>query len=129
MRNELGQYVNTKPILSNGPEWAEGCDLCNVGIVSAPELTGAVSTALERLVQAIEHDITFCDCTAGKMYRISLLNLRQRLIEEARKSPLMQAQALRGSHPDIEIAQQKILAAHMSAPVPTMHMSGEPAHA
>lgn len=106
--------------------WAAGCDKCKYGIVSAPELTGACELYMERLVQAIAQEITFCECEAGKRARQFLLNRRQKLIEEARRDPRMAAQAMRLSHPDIEISTHNI--AHSYAMrVPTIHLDTEPA--
>ncbi|MCC7196413.1 MAG: hypothetical protein IT356_12740 [Gemmatimonadaceae bacterium] len=85
MRDERGRYTATKRIEDVVPSWAAGCDACTNGIVLAPELTGAVSLYLERLVQAIDGDVTFCTCRAGVAYRSSLLNRRQEILERARR--------------------------------------------
>jgi hypothetical protein len=92
--------------------WAAGCPQCTYGIVSAPELTRACELYLERLVQAIDGDITFCTCQAGQVYRVYLLNRRQALIEEARRLPLMADFVKHKSHPDIEQAQRAITASY-----------------
>lgn len=105
--------------------WAAGCALCNYGIVSAPELTGAVELHMERLVQHIAGDITYCTCQAGTRYKVYLMNRRQKLIEEARKDARMEAQAKRLTHPDIEIAMHNIGNSYRG--MPTMHMAGEAA--
>lgn len=105
--------------------WGAGCDKCNYGIVAAPELTGAVELYLERIVQALNGDITFCECQAGTRYRVSLLNRRQKLIEDARKGKLMAAYAQRQSHPDLELAQKLVLQSY-EAHVPTIHLAEEP---
>lgn len=125
MRDPRGNYIDTKPILDNGPEWAAGCDRCEYGVVSAPPLTGACSLSLERLCQHVANEITFCDCMAGSRYRVNLQNHRQRLIEEARKDHRMEEQARRLSHPDIETARTKIQQIYAAMPTPTVHM--EPA--
>jgi hypothetical protein len=65
--------------------------------------------------------LVFCDCTAGERYRVFLLNLRLSLLAEARRQPMMQEQAARSTHPDIEMSRQKIVAVHLQAPAPTMH--------
>lgn len=127
MRDTRGNYVNLKEITDNGPEWAAGCGKCNLGIVSAPPLTRACDLWLERLCQAIAGDVHFCDCEAGIRFRVSLLNRRQALIEEARKDGRMQEQARRLTHPDIEIAQWRIARHYESAPAPTIHADGVPA--
>jgi len=85
MRDERGRYTATKRIEDIVPLWARGCDACTNGIVLAPELTGAVSLYLERLVQAIDQDITFCTCRAGVAYRSSLLNRRMEILERAKR--------------------------------------------
>lgn len=122
------RHLTTKTIAEIGPEWAKGCEQCSYGLVSAPEMTGADSYYLERLVQAIDGDIHFCSCKAGLAYRSSLLNRRQTLIEEARKNPKMREHANRRTHPDIESAQMAVHAAR----IPTVHaaapvMEGVPA--
>jgi hypothetical protein len=124
MRDIHGRYSETKPVEDYAPEWAVGCEHCVYGIASAPDLTGAVSISMERLVQAIDKDLVFCACTAGVRYRNYLRNLHQKLIEEARRLPMMQEQTGRNTHPDIEMSRQKIIAVHLQAPAPTMHMEG-----
>lgn len=128
MRNERGQYLNLKEIASNGPAHARGCPSCNCGIVLAPELTGAAPLYLERLVQAIDGDITFCTCQAGKAYRVSLLNRRQKLIEEARQDTRMVESAREKTHPDIENARLA-MSVVLAARTPTIHAAktAEPA--
>lgn len=105
MRDDRGRYQSAKPITDSVPAWASGCEKCTCGIVAAPELTGAAPLYLERLVQAIDGDIHFCTCQAGKAYRASLLNRHQKLVEEARHDTRMQEAASRKSHPDIEGAR------------------------
>jgi hypothetical protein len=123
MRDDRGRYISTKVIADNGPSWAAGCANCTCGIVT-PELSGACSLYLERMVQAIESKgAIFCTCRAGVAARSNLLNRRQRLIEEARKMPLAREHGY-DSSPEIEIAKQKIAAAR-AANVPTMHYEGE----
>lgn len=98
----LGVYL---PVDST-QRWASGCEKCKIGIVCAPELTGACELYLERLVQAIDGDITFCDCQAGARYRVYLLNRFQFLKEEARKDGRMTVFVENKSHPDIEAARR-----------------------
>lgn len=86
-------------------QWGTGCPSCAYGIVSAPELTGACSLYLERIVLMTAGDIQFCECQAGTRYHAALLNRRQILIEEARKDPRMAEQAARLSHVEIDIAR------------------------
>lgn len=91
---------------SNENAWARGCSKCKYGIVSAPELTGSCELYLERLVQAMNGDITFCTCKAGDCYDIGLRNRRQALIEEARRR--YPNHAARSTHPDIESARSAV---------------------
>lgn len=124
MRDERGRYISTKEISLNGPEWAAGCDHCECGITSAPELTGMCEIYMERMVQAIESKgAIFCTCRAGMAARSNLLNKRQALIEEARKNPMMLAAAMANTHPDIEVARHKI-AETRAEMVPSMHFEG-----
>lgn len=102
-------------------QWAAGCSKCKHGIASAPELTGACELYLERLVQAIAHDITFCDCMAGGRYRVFLLNRRQILIEEARKDKRMVKYAALNTHPEIEWAQARVVESYSMLKMPTIH--------
>jgi len=88
--------------------WGRGCDKCKYGIVMAPELTGACSLHLERMVQALSKQIIFCECQAGTRYRVFLLNYRQKLIEEARHDKRMAQSANGLTHPEIEWAKVKI---------------------
>jgi hypothetical protein len=107
--------------------WAAGCPQCTYGIVSAPELTRACELYLERLVQAIDGDITFCTCQAGQVYRVYLLNRRQALIEEARRLPLMADFVKHKSHPDIEQARWAMAQeAGKMHRVPTIHYEPPP---
>lgn len=111
---------------SNENDWARGCDKCKFGIVSAPELTGAASLYLERMVQAIDGDLHFCDCRAGTRYRASLLNRRQMLIEEARRDPRMVEYAKDRTHPDIEATRLAMMEGYGKMHrVPTMHFEAQ----
>lgn len=105
---------------SNENNWAHGCPKCRYGIANATELTGACELYLERLVQALNGDITFCACRAGARYRVYLLNRHRILIEEARRDPRMTAHALRNSHPDIEQAERAIAHSYNMLKVPTI---------
>lgn len=95
-------------MIDESPRYAEGCGSCSFGILSAPELSGAVEFYLERLAQMLDGEIEFCDCQAGAHYRISLMNREQKLIEEARGDQRMGDSANRGTHPDIESARYLI---------------------
>lgn len=125
MRDPRGRYLDTKAITDLGPSWAHGCSKCKCGIVAAPPLTNAVATYLERLVQHIDGQITYCECRAGTRYRAFLLNRRQMLIEEARRHPLMVDAARQLTHPDIENARTAIYATYAAAPPPTVHGATE----
>jgi hypothetical protein len=139
MRDERGRYINTKFISDNGPAYARGCPSCHYGIILAPEPSGAVELYLERIVQALDHDITFCDCQAGKSYRVSLLNRRQIILEQHKrdegrkpqhksavsKEALTPENTLRIDNP-IDVARAAI-AIEQAKNKPTMHMSGAPA--
>ena len=101
--------------------WPRGCTNCKYGIVAAPELTGAVSLYLERMVQMIDGDVTFCTCQAGTRYRSALLNRRQALIEEAKRHQDMTEAARKGTHPEIEGARRAMLESFGMTRVPTVH--------
>lgn len=105
--------------------WAAGCPQCKYGVVSAPELTGAVELHMERLVQHIAGDITYCTCQAGTRYKVYLLNRRQKLIEEARRDARMGDAAKRLTHPDIEIAMHNI--GNSYSGMPNIHFEQVPA--
>jgi hypothetical protein len=123
MRDERGRYISTAIIDELGPEWAKGCERCEYGITNAPDLTGAVSVSMERMVQAIESNgRIFCTCRAGVAARSNLKNRKQRLIEEAKTMPLAREHGY-NSAPDIEIAKQLIDKARAKS-VPTMHYEG-----
>lgn len=105
---------------SNENDWARGCAKCKHGIVSAPELTRACELYMERLIQALDKQIIFCECDAGTRYRAYLLNRRQVLLEEARRSPFMQQHAARLTHPEIDAARNAILHSYEMAKPPTV---------
>lgn len=119
--NKVGAYLPKESI----KHWAAGCDKCERGIVSAPPLTGACETYLERLVQALAKEIVFCDCQAGTRYRAFLLNRNQILREEAKRHPLMVQYAQRGTHLDIEVAKLAIEHSYLMGSVPTIHAADE----
>lgn len=105
---------------SNENNWAHGCTRCKYGISAAPDLTGACELYLERLVQHLHGDIAYCDCRAGSRYEVYLRNRRQMLLEEARRSPNMQAHARRLTHPDIETAEYAISNSYGMLKAPTI---------
>lgn len=103
-----------------GPEWATGCKKCSYGIVSAAPLIRVCGLRLERVVQMELELVEFCECRAGKLYHVSLLNLRQQYIEEAKKDYRMAWCVERQSHPEIESMKRIMLS---SAP-PSMRYEG-----
>lgn len=105
--------------------WARGCDKCKNGIAQAPELTGACELYLERLVQAVDGDITFCDCQAGTRYRVFLLNRFQFLKEEARKDHRMTSFVEKKSHPDIDGARHAMHASYGMVKSPPIRWVGD----
>lgn len=105
---------------SNENEWALGCDNCRYGLVSPPERSGACELYLERLVQAIDGDLTFCTCRAGKANRANLLNRFEFLKREAKKDGRMVSFAERGSHPDIEAARRAMQSGYAYVKAPTV---------
>lgn len=128
MRDEKGRYHNMKAVAESVPAWARGCEKCKCGIVEAPELTGAVSLYLERLVQAIDGDLHFCTCQAGVRYRVSLLNRFEALKDEAKRDKRMTDAAQRRTHPDVEAARHVIHeSCSRTASVPTIHYESESA--
>ena len=120
MRDLHGRY-SEKPIEESAPSWSGGCGQCTYGIKQAPALTGAVALHLERAVQLIDREMVLCECRAGVVYRSYLLNLNQRLIEEARSNPYMQHSAGRLTHPDISMARFKMHEVRESTPPPSIH--------
>ncbi len=127
MRDSRERYPDVLTIATSGPAWAKGCERCAYGIVASPEVTGAVEFYLERVVQAVDGDLTFCTCKAGERYRLSLLNRHRKLIEDAKKDGRMGEAASRKSHPDIENARAAMLESHgKMARVPTVHFESVP---
>jgi hypothetical protein len=120
MRDLHGRY-HEKPIEESAPTWAMGCSKCKFGIVDAPALTGVVELYLERLVQAVDGDVTFCTCKAGEERRKNVVKRDQFLRAEAKNIFTMQPQARRDSHVDIEVARTKMLLQREDTPAPTIH--------
>lgn len=137
-RNERGQYLDPKPITENGPTYAKGCAQCTFGIVAAPALTQAVPLYLERLIQAIDGDITFCACQAGQSYRTSLLKRHKTVTEQDKAAMRIVTHKTAGSeqalNPDntlridsaLEIARNAVNFARAKS-VPTIHFEAVPA--
>lgn len=119
--NKVGAYLPKDSI----KHWAAGCDKCDKGIVSAPPLTGACETYLERLVQALAKELVFCDCQAGKQYYAFLLHRHAFLKREATQHPLMAQYAQRGTHLDIEVAKLAIEHSYLMGNMPTIHAADE----
>lgn len=115
-----------KDTLPHNPEndWARGCEKCKFGIASAPELTGAATLHLERLVQAIDGDVTFCTCKAGVRYQNYLRNRLLILRGEAKRDRRMASYAERGTHPDIEATRQAMLTRVEFVKVPPIRWVG-----
>lgn len=111
--------------VTTGNHWGRGCKECKYGLVSAPELTGACEVYLERLVQAIDKQLTFCACQAGTRYHVFLLNRFQFLKEEARKDGRMSHFSKMNSHPDIESARRAMDSSYGMLKMPTIRWTGE----
>lgn len=120
----MKRLSETLPV-TTGNHWGRGCANCKYGMVAAPELTGACEVYLERLVQAIDGDLTFCTCQAGTRYRVFLLNRFQFLKEEARKDGRMAAFIELKSHPDIESARHSMQGSYGMAKMPTIRWHDE----
>jgi hypothetical protein len=69
MRDIYGRYRDQKPLSELAPDWCKGCEQCEYGLVSAPEIVGALTLAEQRAVAAAEDLIVFCTCRAGHMNR------------------------------------------------------------
>lgn len=121
-RDTHGRYINLKAIIENGPEGAHGCPLCKFGIVSAPDLVGAaVPLYLQRLVQAIDDELTFCGCQAGKHYRVSLRNRRQIMLEQIKQDSRGKVKV-----DDPVIVARALIHLERAKHVPTIHLDKEP---
>lgn len=133
MRDTRGRYLNVKAITDIGPAWAKGCTACTFGIVSAPELTQAAPIFLERIIQALDGDITFCTCQAGQSYRVALRNRHRAIIEQDKRDARIFVHKVAGSEqpltPDstlridspLEVARDAIATAR-ARNVPSVHM-------
>jgi hypothetical protein len=122
MRDIRGRYTKTKELTEIIPTWAQGCDQCECGVLDAPPLTGLASLYMERLVQAIDHELTFCSCMAGTRYHAALLNRRRVLIEEAKKDKRLSEWSMRGTHPDIEATRRAMRRKREEqSTIPTIH--------
>ncbi len=111
MRDQHGRYQDTKTIVDNGPLWARGCALCTNGLVGAPPLRGVDTVSMERLAQAMLHELTFCTCQAGTRYHSCLLNREQELKDYERKAGMVQGATIK----------RTMDAVLKAMPVPTMH--------
>lgn len=128
MRDIRGRYTKSKPLTETIPLWAQGCELCECGIQDAPPIVGVASLYMERLVQAIDHELTFCTCKAGVRYHAALLNRRRVLIEEAKKDKRLSEWSMRGTHPDIEATRRAMHRKREElSTVPTIHFEREAA--
>jgi hypothetical protein len=103
-----------KELTEVAPAWANGCSDCTYGIKQAPLPTRVVETYLERLVQATEDAITFCECKAGVMRRQQMRREYTRLLKETATRPLFAA-IPRDTHLDLENAARLIRKARETA--------------
>lgn len=110
---------------SNENDWAAGCANCSYGIVNPPERTGACELYLERLVQAIDGDLTFCTCRAGKACYANLKNRLLFLRSEAKRDPRMASFAERNTHPDIEAARRAMQSGYEFVKAPPIRWAGD----
>lgn len=111
----LGDITKQPADPESNLRWAWGCDQCKRGIVTAPELTGAVSLYAERLVHCVEGDVQFCTCRAGHMARQHMQRLWRTRQQE------MQSGGAMGPFDEVAWAKQKIEAAYeMMARTPTI---------
>lgn len=89
----------------NGPEWAKGCEHCEYGILSAPEILGQLTLSEQRAVANDEGMILFCECRAAFMYR----------------------QFCRKTFSGLGLETRRNIREHLANHAPTIHMAGEPA--
>jgi hypothetical protein len=107
--------------VTTGNHWGRGCANCKYGMVGAPELSGACEVYLERLVQAIDGELTFCTCQAGTRYRAFLGNRFQFLKREVKADGRMAQFVANNSHPDIEAARKAMDSSYGMAKLPNIH--------
>lgn len=94
------RYTQTKDISEVAPEWASGCENCQLGFVLAPDILSSFPLFEGRAVQAHEELILFCDCKAGHLYR----------------------QCLRKRYNDMGMELRRLVLEHIAvANVPTVH--------
>lgn len=74
-----------RPTSNAKPDWIDGCYKCSEGVIQAPPLPRREALYLERIAQMEAGEIEFCDCKAGRMYRIGLMNARQKEVEWMKK--------------------------------------------
>lgn len=75
--------MNVSGVLSNLEvnRWAYGCEKCEFGLIDPPEPVQKwpgnlnITLVYQRLWEARNHLLTFCDCPSGKNYRAYLLKM------------------------------------------------------
>jgi hypothetical protein len=82
------------------PSWAAGCFECQYGVIAPGTPETFTTLHLVRLAAFLEGTLRLCSCKAGQMYRIYLLNLERKFIEEARHSTLIAGEV----HPEVQQA-------------------------
>jgi hypothetical protein len=118
MKQRVESKDITEVMRNAGVDWSAGCGKCRCGYLSAPELTRAADLWVERLVQHIDGEITYCDCRAGQAAQKHCGNRWEALLREARTDANMSAYSEKYSHPEIEIARDAIHKARRLALVP-----------
>lgn len=103
--------------IKHGPEWASGCGQCRYGIVNYEEPRGGDSLYMERLVQAVDGALQFCECQAGNMLRQNLR--RQYTVVQAITVTLSGMEQSAG---EMMLDQAR---RHVSERVPNIHWSGD----
>jgi hypothetical protein len=96
--------IATTTISEKGPTWAVGCYECKFGVHdNNPRLDVGAELYLTRLGAFLNGDLELCSCKAGQLYRIYLLNLERRFIEEAQRHPMMG-----NTHPEVENIRRRL---------------------
>jgi hypothetical protein len=87
-------------INDKAPSWAAGCFECQYGVIAPGTPETFTTLHLVRLAAFLEGSLQLCTCKAGQMYRIYLLNLERKYIEEMRNNKLFAP----GQHPEVKQA-------------------------
>lgn len=120
---------DTLVISKKGTEWALGCPECRFGIVNSPELTRACELYMERLVQHADGEITYCKCRAGEAAHKRSQQYWAMLLVDARTDADLVEAARRDTHPQIEIARDRIHLARAEGEMPDappIHLDSAP---